>query len=298
MSAPVRVTVLVPSISAFRLGRARTWLAALTAEGFDVRVIANSTTAAAVATALPATVVDTGTNPGFSRSILGALVSAPEWDWLVLMNDDLELSPDAPAAIRRVLEGAGGDGARIVHLGSEPARPLPTPLGVFSSLSLLDALRHRLLRHRPERMRAGEASTYRSFSAVAISRTAWERVGGLDRRFVFCYEDAFFVRGHRALGGDEPMCVDVGIRHEKSASTGQHIETVLPAIAFSAFRYLCAIGVAERRASRVVVAALVLRVVFVPLASARAADHVRGIVAAVRSVLARREPALPRYADI
>jgi len=306
VSDSVRVTVLVPSISASRLERARTWLAALTAEGFDVRVVANSASAAASAPRLSATVVDTGANPGFSRSIVAALEGAPAWDWVLLMNDDLDLAAAAPAAIRRVLADHGEADATIVHLGDEPARALPTVGGVFASVSLLDALRHRFGRadqagreHRAARRgREGVASTYRSFSAVAISRASWRRVGGLDRRFVFCYEDAFFVRRHRALGGEEPVCVDVGIRHEKSASTGQHIRTVLPAIAFSAFRYLCAIGVTERRASRVVVAALLLRVPLVPFASARTGEHLRGIVAAIRSVSSRREPALPRYADI
>ncbi len=286
-----RVVVLVPSISAERLGRARGWLTAMRTAGFDTRVVANSASAAEAARRLSLDATDTGANPGFARSIITALAGAEPWEWLLLMNDDVDVGHGAVEAIRLALDEAGRQGSGVVFFGTEPDRPLPRAAGVFATLSLLDAVRGRFPQRRPR----DATATYRSFSAVAISSSAWHLVGGLDRRYVFCFEDADFIRRYRHLGGGEPLRVDAGIRHHKSASTGQHIAGVLPAIAYSAHTYLRASGVGAARASTVVVLALVARIVLTPFAAARVGPHLRGVLRGIRCVLQGREPSLPAY---
>ncbi|MDZ5146133.1 glycosyltransferase family protein [Microbacterium testaceum] len=286
-----RVVVLVPSISAHRLSDARTWLTAMRDAGFDTRVVANGATAYMESQRLLLHAMGTGSNPGFARSINSALEQVEGWDWLLLLNDDVDVEEGAAQAIRDALRDAEVAGTGVVFLGTEPDRPLPGTWGVFTSLSLLSAVRS----HFPHAARRDLSRTYRSFSAVAISASAWSLVGGLDRRYVFCYEDADFIRRYRGLGGAEPLRVDAGFSHQKSASTGQHIAGVLPAIAYSADTYLRAVGVGCFRASAVVILALVVRSALTPFAGARIGQHLRGIARSIRCIVLRHEPSLPTY---
>lgn len=296
MSEP-RILALVPTISPGRVRAARPWIDALRTEGVDVRIVANAASVAAAAAGEgPGRVIDTRANPGFARCLTAAVRSVEQWEWVVLLNDDLVLDGRAPALMREAIADAHANHRDVLYFDPEPLRPLPGRASVFASLSLLEPTVARLRRRRgrPERA-TSPGGTYKSFSAVAISRSAWTARGGLDERFVFCFEDAFFVREHVAGGGAPPVPVDVGIRHDKSTTTGRHIARVLPAIAYSARTYLEATGTRPRVADGLVVAALLLRVPLTPFASAPTGPHLRGIAAAVAAVTRRREPALPAY---
>lgn len=291
-----RVLALVPTISRSRVVAASPWLRALRREGIDVRIVANAASVAAAATELDAPVIDTGANPGFARSILAALAAVDEWDWVVLLNDDLILGDGVAAHLRSAIAGAADrrdNPADLLYFDPEPMRPLPGRWGVFVSVSLLEALGVRFARR--VRVRPRARLGYKSFSAVAIHRDAWTRAGGLDARLIFCFEDALFVRNHRARGGAEPVSIDVGISHEKSTTTSRHIARVLPAVAFSARRYLEVLGTPARVAGAIVVAALIVRLPLVVFASAPPRAHLLGIVRAARAVASGREPSLPPY---
>lgn len=291
-----RILALVPTISRTRALAAAPWLRALRAAGIDVRIVANAASVASAAADLDAPVIDTGANPGFARSILAAIATVDEWDWVVLLNDDLIFRAEAASHLQNAIDGAADRSngpAELLYFDPEPLRSLPGRWGVFLSLSLLEALSARFVRR--HRIARGGHGGYKSFSAVAIHRRAWTRAGGLDGRLIFCFEDALFVRNHRIRGGAEPVSIDVGISHEKSTTTSRHIARVLPAVAFSARTYLEVLGTPVRFANAIVLAALIVRLPLVVFASAPPRAHLRGIVDAARAVASGREPSLPSY---
>ncbi|BAJ75158.1 hypothetical protein MTES_2194 [Microbacterium testaceum StLB037] len=291
MTAP-HIVALIPTISGARIAAAGPWIAGLSAHGVDVRVVANAASVVASPPSVGARVIDSRANSGFARSLTAAMATIDAWDWVILLNDDLLLDETSPARIRAAIVEAASD---ILLFDPEPARPIPGRRGVFESLSLFEAVLARLRRRR-KRFSAGPgAPTYKSFSAVAISHAVWSDLGGLDDRFVFCFEDAYFVRAHLARGGSTPASVDVGITHDKSTTTGRHIARVLPAIAYSARTYLVATGCRPRLAEALVLLALVARLPLVPFAAAPIRPHVLGILRSLLAVARRREPALPRY---
>ncbi|MFJ4039436.1 hypothetical protein ACIPVB_15325 [Microbacterium sp. NPDC090007] len=287
------ILALVPTISPQRIRAAGPWLRALRAEGIDVHIVANAASVASLASSWEAPLIDSRANPGFARSIGAAVAAVAEPEWVVLLNDDLVMPEDAPARIRSVLCAApSAGGCDIVYFDPEPQRPLPGRWGVFATLSLVEPVLRRLT---PSSHRARVRPGYKSFSAVAVRYRTWAELGGLDRRFVFCFEDAFFVRAHLARGGSTPRSVDVGVSHHKSSTTSRHIAHVLPAVAFSARTYLEAVGVHPRAADAVVVAALLVRVPLALFGSASPRAHVRGVSRAIGAIVRRREPSLPAY---
>lgn len=293
MTAP-RVLVLVPTISPTRVAAAAPWLTALRdpVAGFDVRIVANAASVADHRLGWAAPVIDTGANPGFARSVSAAARAVGTWDWVVLLNDDLRFSPETPGRIRDAIRTADGTGGELIYFDPESLRPLPDPSGVFLSLSLLESVASRLRRTPGDR---AVGATYKSFSAVAIRRTAWDRCGGLDERFVFCFEDAYFARRHLEGGGVEPQSIDVGLVHDRSTTTSRHIARVLPAVAFSARTYLRVTGTRALASDLLVLTALSIRLVLLPFASAVPLEHLRGVMSAMSAVLRRCEPPLPDY---
>lgn len=291
MTAP-RIVALIPTISPVRIAEAAPWIAGLSEHDIDVRVVANAASVVASPPPVGARIIDSRTNPGFARSITSAMNAIDGWDWTILLNDDLVLDETTPARIRAAIADAASD---ILLFDPESARPIPGPRGVFTSLSLLEAVVTRLRgTRRPAAPRPG-SSTYKSFSAVAISRPAWSALGGLDDRFVFCFEDAYFVRAHLARGGATPAALDVGITHDKSRTTARYIADVLPAIAYSARTYIEATGSRPRVADAVVLLALAARIPLVPFAAAPIVPHMHGVLRSLRAVASRKEPALPEY---
>ena len=87
-----------------------------------------------VATAIPH--ITSGLNDGFAASvILGA--EGGDWDWLVILNDDLVFDPDDLASCLSTERLGAFDLATIVHFDDGSARHIPTPLGVLFNVSLL-----------------------------------------------------------------------------------------------------------------------------------------------------------------
>jgi len=177
-----------------------------------------------------------GSNDGFAASImLGA--AEPDWDWLVVLNDDLRFDPvDLASCLAPANLDALGT-ALIVHFDNEAPRRIPkTRLSVMMRISLLYSVGRRVL----GQLGADRLNTkdyFRSFSAVAIDRAAWDLAGGLDVRYSFTYEDADFVRRAKAAGVTE-IVRHTGIVHEHSQTTAGFVCAVIPVSTWSAFEYL------------------------------------------------------------
>jgi GT2 family glycosyltransferase len=246
-------------------------------------------------------------NTGFGGAVRHAVASFHAqnflWDWLVIANDDIRLSHEAVARMVAILHEENPASASAVLFDPEPPRVVPGKLDVFLDLSLArPALRR--LRSRPKHLAPApdptDSSTlkpgyYKSFSLVAISRSAWEATGGLSESLPFCYEDADFIRRLQLL---EPAAVrssPIPIGHEHSSSTRDVIDEILPVIAESARAYLETIGTRPVVAKAVVIAALVTRTIPATRGSANKRKHQTGIRRALTSQVMNRSPSLPDF---
>lgn len=291
----MRIVALIPSIRAENIRAAAPWLAALADSGIEPVIVANAASVACMEDA-PARIHDSGQNPGFARSLARAALAVGDWDWLVILNDDLIFSTATAQQILEQIRSHRDSTFGLILLDQEVPRAIPNTAGVFASLSLLDdvARRLRIASSRSTRSKDPTAM-YKSFSAAAISRRSWDELGGLDERFVFCFEDADFTRRHEQHTGAPPSFPVIDIHHSHSMSTKATIALVLPAIAVSAHTYLRKSGSSRLLASAVVLAALIVRAPLSLLSSAPRKSHLVGIGRSMAAVLTGREPQLPAY---
>jgi len=207
---------------------------AATRAGARPLVIANG---AQLCSKLSATLVPHVTsrrNDGFAASV--ALGAEGNWDWLVILNDDLVFDPRDLESQLSAKQLDKYSLHAIIHFDNEPSRLIPSRLGVLLSVSMLSNIHRRLV----SRWRAPlpeNAHTYRSFSSVAIGRHAWDSVGGIDTRYPFTYEDADFVRRLRARGV-QIIGVPTSVVHLHSRTSNKWVTTVLPVSTWSALEYL------------------------------------------------------------
>lgn len=233
-------------------------------------------------------------NPGFGASVQAAVDAAAargpaEWSWLLVVNDDLEFEAADLAAVMGALERDHGSEPCLAFLDPEPRRPIPGVLGTWCNLALVPALVSRT----PAGARPGY---YKSFSLVAISRSAWERLEGFDDSITYTFEDADFARRAHAGGVavvDQPLR---SLYHEKSGTSRTLVSRVLPVSVDSARRYLLAAGTAPFLARAVVLSALVVRLAGA-LARPHRGAHVRGIARAARATVNGTSPSLPAYEE-
>lgn len=233
-------------------------------------------------------------NPGFAATVHFGAENA-EWDWLFLVNDDITLE-DGFADVVADIRQRDADQPHLVFIDNERRRPLPHFWSVFSSVSLIEALAVKtgLLRgHSGDRTQ----DWYKSFSCVAISRSLWDQLGGLDTRFPYTYEDADFTRRARAIGAEIVEVHETVVRHAGSGTSRRFIGRVLPVGTFSARRYLESRGHPRSAAVGILTAALVLRLALAPVANADLRDHVKGIITSLRSVGGDTPPRLPVFEE-
>lgn len=235
--------------------------------------------------------VTSGRNEGFAASV--ALGADGQWSWLVILNDDLEFDPDDLSSCISPAHLANFDSASIIHFDNENPRKIPTPAGVALSVSLLSNV-WRKLPLSGFRRRTPAANTYRSFSAVAIGRAAWERTGGLDTRFPFAYEDADFVR--RALAqGVRVIAMHTSLVHLHSQTGGRFVSVVLPVATWSALEYLDK-WYGHRTLHRwLLIFALCVRVPLAVSTSTHPARQLKAVVNAIRTLLTNEQPSLPEW---
>ena len=291
------IRAVVPSISRDS-GEIEKLVESLKAAGIDAVIVANARTLAEQLDGTDVVHVDTRDNAGFSASVnRGASVNGA-WDWLFICNDDVAVTPERLAAA--VAEHLNGHEARLVYFDEEADRAVPGPGATWLSMSLVGALVARLQGRGRRSVTLGRnpRGVYRSFSAVAVSRSLWEEVGPLDERLSFTYEDVDYVRRVLAARASVSAVSDSGIFHEHSASGIRHIKAVLPVSAWSATVYLSAWETRPWVARLVVCSALLTRLLLVPVSRGNRRAHVAGIGHALRAVVSGKEPRLPSYEDL
>lgn len=233
-------------------------------------------------------------NDGFAASVV--LGAEGDWDWLVILNDDLAFDTDdlAPCLSAETLDAF--DVASIVHFDDGSARHIPTRLSVLLSVSLLSNIgRKAFPRWHAARLEGKE--TFRAFSAVAIGRHAWDRVGGLDMRYPFSYEDADFVRRARALGV-QVSGMRTSVVHLHSQTSGQFATAVLPVATWSALEYLTK-WFGKRTLHRwLLVLALGVRAPIAAATMPRPRRQMRAVANAARSLLIDERPSLPAWESV
>jgi GT2 family glycosyltransferase len=238
--------------------------------------------------------ITSGHNDGFAASVI--LGADGEWDWLVILNDDLAFDPDDLASCLSAERLDAFDLATIVHFDNERARNIPTRLGVLLNVSLLSNVARRAL-SRWRASRPDAKNSYRSFSAVAIGRHAWDRVGGLDTRYPFAYEDADFVRRARRLGV-QVKGIRTSIVHLHSQTGGKFITAVLPVSTWSALEYLTK-WFGRRTLHRwLLVLALAVRAPVAAVTTSQPRTQMRAVANAARALLRDQQPLLPEWESV
>lgn len=233
-------------------------------------------------------------NDGFAASVdLGA---EGDWDWLVILNDDLIFDPADLASCLSAERLDVFDRATLVHFDDESARRIPTRLGVLLNVSLLSNIARKARRGRhPGRTVDGDS--YRSFSAVAIGRQAWDRVGGLDSRYPFAYEDADFVR-RAIVRGVQVKSISTSVVHLHSQTGGRFVTTVLPVATWSALEYLTK-WFGRRTLHRwLLIVALGVRAPIAAATMSRPRIQVRAVANAARALLVDERPSLPEWESV
>lgn len=293
----LRMVAVVPTIDAGNLRRAIPWLSLLLEHGVVPVIAANS--AATFKEDLPPGFLRSsdGTNGGFARSVNRGARDAGEWDWVVLLNDDLQLDEQAVTAMVAAMRSGRSDVPQMLLFDPEAPRRIPTSRQALFGLTLIAEIPGRL-RADPvaAQVRSGPlpSGMFKSFSAVAINRASWERVGTLSDRFLFCYEDVEYQRRFAAHNGSA-VAVPLTIQHDRSKSTKSRIRLVLPAIAESATAYAQSNGVPGPVARALAVATLVIRTPFVFASSAPWGEHLRGIATGIRLAVTGAPAALPPF---
>lgn len=286
MSANVRA--LIPTISASRAANIAVMRSALESAGAAVTVIANSGSAARRCREAGVDHLDFGENRGFGFALNSAVAARADADWYLVLNDDLQI--DEHRFAQAVSRLSATSGARIVFLDPEPWRRIPTAFDACLTLSLLGAVRRR---------REGDpGSGFKSFSAVAISASAWEETGGFDEVFAFNYEDVEFVRRARGRGVVVESVDDAGVAHEHSATGRQFIDVVLPVSAWSTREYLRLSGVSMLVSTAACLLALLVRAPMVVFVSGSKPRHLRGIGRSIFALVSGRQPRLPEYEGV
>jgi GT2 family glycosyltransferase len=230
-------------------------------------------------------------NDGFAASVV--LGSEGDWDWLVILNDDLVFDPDELTECLSVTRLELFDPATIVHFDNEPARQIPNRVGVLMNVALLSNIARKAFSRWRSARPDGENS-YRSFSAVAIGRRAWDSAGGLDTGLPFTYEDADFVR--RARGrGVQVRGISTGIVHLHSQTGAKYITTVLPVATWSALEYLTK-WFGHRTLNRwLLLLALVVRTPIAVLTTSTPRIQVRALANTASALLHDERPSLPDW---
>lgn len=235
-------------------------------------------------------------NPGFGAAVTFGADAGP-WDWLMIVNDDTEMTASDLGSALAPLTTRDPDDSVLLLLDPGERRPIPDARGVFLTTSLVGALASRLPGRRQAEPSEGQPY-YKSFSLCVISRGLWERLDGFADSMIYTYEDADFTSRAWQTGAE---VIDGGqhAQHEGSGTGGRHIATVLPVSVRSAQGYLRSIGVNDRSSRMLLGAALLARLVLVPFNKLPISAHARGVVGALGALRSGSEtPRLPDYGSV
>ena len=294
---PSSILAVIPSLSASRLHQIKVLIGVLRTHSIETVVVANGRKLDNAMEMAGIPRLTPRENLGFGAAVNLAADSTVGWDWLLIVNDDVELeSAKFEKTIGAYLTGV--QVPQVVYLDEGPAKLLPTPAGVFTSLAMIAGIAKNLRRFTRLSKRTDFAEAYKSFSVVAISRSAWVKNGGFDERFAFTYEDSDFVRRGLQLDIEFISAYETGVAHLHSVTGRAHIGHVLPVSAWCGYQYLTKWGLNSALAKAVCLTALILRIPLIPFVHASHGQHLLGIGRAIRSIVRDESPSLPDYESV
>jgi GT2 family glycosyltransferase len=290
-----KLVAIIPSLSPARIENLYELIDGLQAAHISSTVVANGRSLRDALASTTIAHISPAKNMGFGAAVNYAVHSLPDWDWLLVVNDDIRLrTGEFQLAVAKYL--APTSERKVVYFDEGAPRELPSLGGVFRSLSLIDGVVRKLQRRNGSRIDA--ANTYRSFSFIAISKEAWTAVDGFDERFLFTYEDADFVRRGIDANVTFQAAIKSGVVHEHSVTGRKHVDSVLPVSAWCGFQYLMKWGTPAPIAAISCAFALVVRLPLITLVSGSRSKHFRGTLRAILAVTRNRRPHLPAFESV
>lgn len=263
---------------------------ALRGSGFDPYIVptGRGVEETCFAEGLPHVVI--GDNPGFGAAVTWGLDHIGDWDWALIINDDIELAPSALDTLVDALPAAARPA--LVYLDPVSPKAIPGVLSTLGQVSLWSAVLRRPAR-RPARR-----GTFRPFSIALVSRALWEELGGLDEEMPYTFEDADFARRALSLNAEVQYPSLDGVKHPASATSRRHVDAVLPVATWSAMSYLAKWYMPRPAARAACAGALLLRLPLVLVAPLDRVSHARGVMAAMTAILKDKRPSLPPFGSV
>jgi len=289
-----RVLVVIPTLSARQAASVKALERQFRGAGAHVVVVANGRSALNALRSDELKAVTRERNLGFAAAVnLGRATCESPIDWVLLVNDDVSIDNLSPFD---ALVGRGAEPI-IVSFGPEPSRPIPGIAGTLAALAMIPLGRFRS-RDPIDALFTLPRGKYTAFSVVAVQRELWDRLGGLDERFPFMYEDADFARRAEQMGAERlALHVPAQIRHARGVAGRSNVRTVFPAVTWSALQYLQKWGMGGFAARVTCVVGLLIRVPLLPLSRAPLGEHLRAVFGAMAVVVGLRRASLPRFED-
>ena len=292
------IRAIVPSVTAAGFWRAKSLLEMFRAREVHTVIIANSRIVQSLCSKHQVDHVSPGTNLGFGRAINAAVVSLYPCDFVLIINDDITLSPGGADALVDSIKMADAKRPIITCFDPKSIAIVPGKWSVFLRLSLLATVTSRLKRNdkhtKEEIPRILGEPLFAGFSMVCITTTAWNSLGGFDAAIPFYFEDAEFTTRFRALEGSSLIVVPVGADHSRSSTARLFARELCGVAAWSGFVYLQRLGMRESHARALCILAMLIRLGLVSVGQVNL-RHAAGCLEAVRALLRNVEPALPKY---
>lgn len=152
----------------------------------------------------------------FAKAINMTVAHLEDYDWLLLLNNDVIIQPGYFGALREAI----ALGYEVI--GSKLLYPNGT-IQHFGKWFTLDFYPFHVLRRQPathEKAQVPRAVPAVTFAAVAIKREVWEGVGGLDEAYTNGYEDDDFSMKAREMGAQIGVHPGMLATHLESQTTG------------------------------------------------------------------------------
>lgn len=291
----LKILATIPTIGAVPLHQVLGTRDALRSAGISAKVFSNAHSVSKALAAASEDYLTVESNSGFGATVTLA-AGAQQWEWLLIVNDDIQVDSDGARAIVRELERQDPSTVpALVAFGESELRHIPGGLDVFLNLSLLG----KIGKLSTWRMSHGPNGEYPSFEIVAVSARLWEVLGGFAHDIDFTYEDADFVRRAKQVEGYRQLAVPVsGIASEHSRSSIVYAKSVLPVSANSAVSYLTRWGYTRRWSCIIVVVALLFRVPLSVASRGGLKKTLQGVALFISYVRTGIPPELPAYDEL
>lgn len=235
-------------------------------------------------------------NAGFGATVAHVAASRDDWEWLLIVNDDVSIDVRLLAPVIRSLVERPPGAKVLAYLDPVPPKRIPTLAGVLGQVSLVGPVLRRLRRASSPPAGPLDARTwFGPFSFAAVSRALWDDLGGLDPRLLFTFEDADFGRRAAEVGAEVLFGTETGVHHEASTTSRRHVDAVLPVAVWSACEYLSKWYLPRPIARAACIGALLLRLLTVPVAGLAPASHAKGILRAIAALATGQTPRLPDF---